>query len=184
MGGTYLKPEYIYDITQLEKSPHISSEDRELYWLNTEHTKLTDGYSIFTYAPGIGVVEPQVVTIPTTHQRIDFELIKGMVDYLNNNQFCTQEEIFSLLQSQGFSEEWANQWLSIFIDAVAEFTLVENIFDNCKTWVVNQFNDGKTSEQITEMLIGMLAFTDIIKIDIVVYKENMPYKQVCNVGVF
>ena len=37
----------------------------------------------------------------------------------------------------------------------------------------------KASDKVTEMLIGMLAFTDVIPMtNIVIYKNNLPYRQV------
>ena len=168
----------IYDTTNLEQSPHFSPEDKRLYWLNEEHTLLTDGYKLYDYSPSIGVQERQYAEVPTNHQRIDYELIKATIDEFAQAD-ATRDDVVTFITSKGFSEERANWWIDLFIDAVAEFTLQPNSFDNCKTWVKGQLDDGKSSDKITEMLIGMLAFTDIIKTNIVVYKDNMPYKQVC-----
>jgi len=168
----------IYDTTNLEQSPHFSPEDRQLYWLNEEHTILTDGYKLYDYSPSIGVQERQYAEVPTNHQRIDYELIKSTIDEFAQAD-ATRGDIVSFLTSKGFSDERANWWIDLFIDAVAEFTLQPNSFDNCKSWVEGQLDDGKSSDKVTEMLIGMLVFTDIIKTNIVVYKDNLPYKQVC-----
>ena len=54
-------PEYIYDIDELEKSPHRSPEDKELYWLDSEHTKLTDGFRVYPYIKGQGVLVDQPI---------------------------------------------------------------------------------------------------------------------------
>jgi len=168
----------IYDTTNLEQSPHFSPEDKQLYWLNEEHTLLTDGYKLFDYSPSIGVQERQYTEVPTNHQRIDYELIKSTIDEFAQAD-ATRDDVVSFITSKGFSDERANWWIDLFIDTVAEFTLQSNSFDNCKTWVKGQLDDGKSSDKVTEMLIGMLAFTDIIKTNIVVYRDNLPYKQVC-----
>ena len=168
----------IYDITNLEQSPHFSPEDRQLYWLNEDHTLLTDGYKLFDYSPSIGVQERQYAEVPTNHQRIDYELIKSTIDEFAQAD-ATRDDVVSFITSKGFSTERANMWIDLFVDAVAEFTLQSNSFDNCKTWVKGQLDDGKSSDKVTEMLIGMLAFTNIIKTNIVVYKDNIPYKQIC-----
>ena len=168
----------IYDITSLEQSPHFSPEDKQLYWLDEEHTLLTDGYKLFDYISNYGIQERQYAEVPTNHQRISYELIKSVIDTFAQAD-TTRDDVVSFLVSKGFSEERANWWIDLFIDAVAEFTLQPNSFDNCKSWVKGQLDDGKSSDKVTEMLIGMLAFADIVKANIVVYKDNLPYKQVC-----
>jgi len=166
----------IYDITNLEQSPHFSPEDRPLYWLNKEHTILTDGYKLFDYSKERGVVERQYAEIPSNHHRINYELIETIVKSVTSES--SYNDLVNFFKSNNFTEDDAKMWADLFIDAVSEFTLQENSFDNFKNWIQKQLQN-KSVEKVTEMLIGMLAFTDVFQnVNIVVYKNDIPYKQI------
>ena len=167
----------IYDISVLELSKHFSNEGKQLYWLNTEHTVLTDGYKLYDYVKCVGVIERQYAEIPSNHIKVTFELIVLTLNYINQNPNSTVDDLLSVLIGAGLTQELAQQWISLFQDAVAEFTL-KTTYEECKQWVINQLQN-KSVERVAEMLVGMLAFTDVFPhTNIVIYKNDMPYKQV------
>lgn len=167
----------IYDISKLEQSPHVSPDGKLLYWLDKEKGILTDGYRLYDYDLDTGLMERHYAKIPTNHIKVTFELIELTLNYINQNPDSTIDDLLSVLINAGMSEDSAQQWISLFQDAVAEFVL-KTTYDDCKQWVINQLQN-KTTERVAEMLVGMLAFTDVFPhANIVIYKNNMPYKQV------
>jgi len=164
----------IYNIANLKQSPHFSPEDKPLYWL--DQNVLTDGYKLYDYVKGVGVIERQYAEIPSNHHKINYELIKSMIKSVTSES--SYNDLANFFESNNFTKDNAKMWADLFIDAVSEFTLQENSFNNFKNWIQKQLQD-KTIEKVTEMLIGMLAFTDVFQnVNIVVYKNNIPYKQI------
>jgi len=165
----------IYNIANLKQSPHFSPEDKSLYWL--DQNVLTDGYKLYDYVKGVGVIERQYAEIPSNHIKVTFELIVLTLNYISQNSGSTIDDLLSVLIDAGMSEESAQQWISLFQDAVAEFTL-KTTYDDCKQWVIDQLQN-KSVERVAEMLVGMLALTDVFPhTNIVIYRNDMPYKQV------
>ncbi len=167
----------LYKIQQLERTFHQNDKGNYLYWLDKSRNILTDGYRLYDYIPNYGVQERQYAEIPTNHIKVTFELIVLTLNYISQNLDSTIDDLLSVLIDAGMSEESAQQWISLFQDAVAEFTL-KTTYDDCKQWVIDQLQN-KPVERIAEMLVGMLAFTDVFPhTNIVIYRNNMPYKQV------
>ena len=53
----------LIDLSRLEKSPHKSPEDKDLYWLDKEKGLLTDGNFVYLYTEEEGLKEQPVAIL-------------------------------------------------------------------------------------------------------------------------
>ena len=112
-------------------------------------------------------------------QRIDFEKIQDVVQYLIDNPTSSYEVVVGLLEELGFEESSARYWLDMFIWAMSRFLVTEATLESCIDWICKQSSSGRSSEQITELLIGMFSFA-VEDTNIVVVKDGEVYKEVVN----
>ena len=112
-------------------------------------------------------------------QRIDFEKLQGIVEYLISNPNSNYDTILSLLQNFDFDEASAKYWLDTFIAVMGSFLVTELDLSNCIEWILKQVSLGRTTEQITEFIISM--FCSVIEdTNVIVYRDNEIYKEMIN----
>jgi hypothetical protein len=119
----------------------------------------------------------------STNINIDFEKIQVIIDYVIDTDIPTHDSVINLLLEANFTQENAENWVNQFTQVMCNFLGFEVDINNCFTWIKSQANLGKTSDIITEQLIGMfgtlLSTTNVVIIykDGVLYKEFSPYNE-------
>ena len=108
---------------------------------------------------------------------IDFKKIQKIINYVINTDSPSYDDIINLLTSAGSTQEEAESWVNQFVSVMCDFLGVETNINRCFTWIKSQANLDKTSDTITEKLIGMfgalLSSTNVVTI----YKNGTLYKE-------
>jgi len=108
---------------------------------------------------------------------INFEKIQLAIEYIMNAETPNKQDIISSLIQSGFTQEEAENWINQFVQVMCNFLGFEVDMNNCFNWVKNQAKLGKTSDIITEQLIGMfgtlLSTTNVV----IIYRNGVLYKE-------
>lgn len=109
--------------------------------------------------------------------RIDFEKVSGIVNYIIQADTPDRTTMVQTLVEQGFTEEWVNGWIDQFATALCDFLGVEYNENQCYNWVKTQSNLGKSADDITEQLIGVLGNNLSTSNIVTIYKNDKLYKE-------
>ncbi len=110
---------------------------------------------------------------------LKYEIIQGIINHVIQNPDITYNKCVNLaVNYYGFTEDRAEFWIDLFLNAICNNLGVEISENEVKNWIINQVNNNVTVDQLCDKLIAMVAAIWDEDEEIIVTRNNQLYRRI------
>jgi len=110
---------------------------------------------------------------------LTYEIIESIVEYVISNPDKSFDDYVSFAVSNfSFTEEQAQFWLNLFLQAICNSLGLEMSTENAKNWLINQASSGVSLDQLCDKLIAMVAVIWQQDEEIIVTRNGQLYRRI------